>query len=43
MKKIVVFLMLAILVTCTTGCLEQKFPHGKQVKPDNVEGGDGGH
>ncbi len=28
--------MFCVLVA-TSGCLEQKFPHGKQVKPDNIE------
>lgn len=32
---------LIILMVCTmivlSGCPEQKFPHGQQAKPDNIE------
>ena len=34
MKKWIVLLILALLVVSTSGCLEQKFPHGQQVKPE---------
>lgn len=38
MKKTVGFLMLlTMIVIFTSGCPEQKFPHGQQAKPDNVE------
>jgi len=38
MRKVVFFLVLAISLTVLTSCsMENKFPHGQQVKPDNVE------
>lgn len=38
MRKVVFFLILAISLMVITSCsMENKFPHGKQIKPDNVE------
>ncbi len=38
MKKVVAFLILTIGLMVMTSCsMENKFPHGQQVKPDNVE------
>jgi hypothetical protein len=38
MRKLVgLTLVLICLALATSGCHEQKFPHGQQAKPDNVE------
>ncbi len=38
MKRLVSLLVLMMVVfAMTSGCLEQKFPQGKQVKPENIE------
>jgi hypothetical protein len=34
MKKMIAILILGILVISTSGCIEQKYPHGQQVKPE---------
>lgn len=31
------FILVLMFLVFTVGCFEQKFPHGQQVKPDNVE------
>lgn len=38
MRKVLFLLVLMISMAVLTSCsMENKFPHGKQVKPDNVE------
>jgi len=38
MKRLVAgFMLLLMVLVFTAGCFEQKFPEGRQVKPDNVE------
>jgi len=31
------FVLLLMVLVFTAGCWEQKFPEGRQAKPDNVE------
>ncbi len=31
------FVLLLMVVVFTAGCWEQKYPHGRQAKPDNVQ------
>ena len=38
MRKLVgLTLVLICLALAVSGCFENKFPHGQQAKPDNVE------
>jgi hypothetical protein len=37
MKKSLVFFIMILILASTGGCLEQKFPQGKQVPPPGAE------